>query len=36
MTVRYANNGWMQEFPDPITKMVWDNAVLLSRVTRRN
>ena len=25
---RYANNGWMQELPDPITKMTWDNAVL--------
>lgn len=30
---RYANNGWLQELPDPITKMVWDNAVLLSRKT---
>jgi molybdopterin-containing oxidoreductase family iron-sulfur binding subunit len=30
---RYANNGWMQELPDPITKMTWDNAVLLSRKT---
>ena len=30
---RYANNGWMQELPDPITKMVWDNAVLVSRKT---
>jgi molybdopterin-containing oxidoreductase family iron-sulfur binding subunit len=30
---RYANNGWLQEFPDPITKMVWDNAVLVSRKT---
>ena len=30
---RYANNGWLQEFPDPITKIVWDNAVLLSRKT---
>ncbi len=30
---RYANNGWMQEFPDPITKITWDNAVLLSRKT---
>ena len=28
---RYANNGWMQELPDPITKMTWDNAVLVSR-----
>ena len=29
----YANNGWMQELPDPITKIVWDNAVLVSRKT---
>ena len=33
---RYANNGWMQELPDPITKMVWDNAVLISRKTAAN
>jgi MoCo/4Fe-4S cofactor protein with predicted Tat translocation signal len=32
---RYANNGWMQELPDPITKITWDNAVLLSRKTAR-
>jgi MoCo/4Fe-4S cofactor protein with predicted Tat translocation signal len=30
---RYSNNGWLQEMPDPITKMVWDNAVLISRRT---
>ncbi len=30
---RYNNNGWLQEMPDPITKMVWDNAVLMSRKT---
>ena len=30
---RYNNNGWLQELPDPITKMVWDNAVLISRKT---
>lgn len=30
---RFANNGWLQELPDPITKMTWDNAVLLSRKT---
>jgi molybdopterin-containing oxidoreductase family iron-sulfur binding subunit len=32
---RYTNNGWMQEFPDPITKITWDNAVLVSRATAR-
>ena len=30
---RYGNNGWLQESPDPITKMTWDNAVLISRKT---
>ncbi|MBI5775113.1 MAG: TAT-variant-translocated molybdopterin oxidoreductase [Verrucomicrobia bacterium] len=30
---RYNNNGWLQEMPDPISKIVWDNAVLLSRKT---
>jgi molybdopterin-containing oxidoreductase family iron-sulfur binding subunit len=33
---RYANNGWMQELPDPITKMTWDNAVLVSRKTAKD
>jgi len=32
---RYANNGWLQELPDPITKIVWDNVVLVSRATAR-
>jgi MoCo/4Fe-4S cofactor protein with predicted Tat translocation signal len=30
---RYNNNGWLQELPDPTTKLVWDNAVLVSRKT---
>ena len=30
---RYNNNGWLQEMPDPITKVVWDNPVLMSRKT---
>ncbi len=30
---RYGNNGWLQELPDPITKLTWDNAVVLSRKT---
>lgn len=27
---RYANNGWLQETPKPISQLVWDNAALLS------
>ena len=27
---RYANVAWMQELPDPITKVVWDNYVSVS------
>ncbi|MCB1205581.1 MAG: TAT-variant-translocated molybdopterin oxidoreductase [Verrucomicrobiae bacterium] len=27
---RFANNGWLQESPDPITKLTWDNAALIS------
>ena len=27
---RFANNGWLQELPKPITKLTWDNALLLS------
>jgi molybdopterin-containing oxidoreductase family iron-sulfur binding subunit len=27
---RFANNGWLQELPDPITKLTWDNAALIS------
>ena len=30
---RFANNGWLQEFPDPVTKLTWDNAALISRRT---
>lgn len=32
---RYNNNAWLQELPDPITKLTWDNAVLLSRTTAK-
>ena len=27
---RYNNNGWLQECPDPITKLAWDNAISIS------
>ena len=30
---RFANNGWLQELPKPITKLTWDNAALLSSAT---
>ncbi len=26
---RFNNVGWLQELPKPITKLTWDNAVLL-------
>ena len=27
---RYANNGWLQELPDPISKVTWDNCALIA------
>jgi molybdopterin-containing oxidoreductase family iron-sulfur binding subunit len=30
---RFANNGWLQELPKPITKLTWDNAVIVSPAT---
>ncbi|MDZ4817979.1 MAG: 4Fe-4S dicluster domain-containing protein, partial [Planctomycetota bacterium] len=29
----WANNGWLQELPKPLTKLTWDNAVLVSKAT---
>jgi molybdopterin-containing oxidoreductase family iron-sulfur binding subunit len=32
---RYNNNGWLQEVPDPVTKLTWDNAALVSPATAK-
>lgn len=29
----FANNGWMQELPKPLTKLTWDNAIHISPAT---
>jgi len=30
---RFAGNAWLQELPDPMTKVTWDNAALISPAT---
>jgi molybdopterin-containing oxidoreductase family iron-sulfur binding subunit len=30
---RFANNGWLQELPKPLTKLTWDNAAFMSPAT---
>lgn len=30
---RFANNGWLQELPDPVTKISWDNVAVISPKT---
>jgi len=30
---RFANNGWLQELPKPLTKLTWDNAAIISPAT---
>jgi molybdopterin-containing oxidoreductase family iron-sulfur binding subunit len=32
---RFANNGWLQELPKPLTKLTWDNAALMSAATAK-
>jgi MoCo/4Fe-4S cofactor protein with predicted Tat translocation signal len=32
---RFANNGWLQELPKPITRLAWDNAALMSPATAK-
>jgi MoCo/4Fe-4S cofactor protein with predicted Tat translocation signal len=32
---RFANNGWLQELPKPLTKITWDNAALISPNTAK-
>jgi Fe-S-cluster-containing dehydrogenase component/anaerobic selenocysteine-containing dehydrogenase len=30
---RFANSGWLQEMPDPLSTLVWDNAAAISPTT---
>ena len=30
---RFANNGWLQELPKPLTKVTWDNVAIVSPAT---
>ncbi|HYJ10853.1 MAG TPA: 4Fe-4S dicluster domain-containing protein [Polyangiaceae bacterium] len=30
---RFANNGWLQELPRPLTKLTWDNVAFVSPAT---
>ena len=32
---RFANNGWLQELPKPLTKLTWDNAAHVSPATAK-
>src|SRR5581483_4685095 len=32
----FNNNGWLQELPDPVTKMTWENTVLMSVQTAKD
>ena len=30
---RFGNNPWLQELPDPMTKITWDNAAVMNAKT---
>jgi MoCo/4Fe-4S cofactor protein with predicted Tat translocation signal len=30
---RFSNNGWLQELPKPLTRLTWDNVIILSPAT---
>jgi molybdopterin-containing oxidoreductase family iron-sulfur binding subunit len=32
---RFANNGWLQELPKPLSKLTWGNAAHLSPATAK-
>ncbi len=33
---RFSNNGWLQELPNPLTKITWENVALISPKTARD
>ncbi len=33
---RFANNAWLQELPRPMTRLTWDNAVVMSEKTAKD
>ncbi len=33
---RWIDNGWLQEAPDPVSKLSWDNAALIAPETAKN
>jgi molybdopterin-containing oxidoreductase family iron-sulfur binding subunit len=33
---RFANNGWLQELPKPLSRMVWDNCAVISVQTSKS
>ena len=33
---RFANNGWLQETPDPMTRLTWDNVAIMNIATAKS